>query len=77
MTAAATKQKPATLTIEERIAELHEEIDKLVDEHVDAIAAGAPGVPRGVLHGLAIARAQGGPGCKCGVHKLLFGIKKT
>jgi hypothetical protein len=77
MKATLEKQEPATLTIEERIAELHAEIDALVETHVDAIAAGAPGVPRGVLHGMAVARAQGGSGCKCGVYSLLFGPKKT
>jgi hypothetical protein len=75
MKTAATKQKPIESSIDERIATLHEEIDKLVEQHVDVIAAGAPGVPKGVLRGLALARAEGGSGCRCGVYKHLFGKK--
>jgi hypothetical protein len=73
---AATKQKPAP-TIEERIAILHEEIDALVEKHVDKIKEGAPTIPKSVLHALAIARADGTARCKCGVYRHLFVPKKT
>jgi ABC-type nitrate/sulfonate/bicarbonate transport system substrate-binding protein len=66
----APKKKPAT--IEEQIAALHEAIDALVEKHVDKIAAAAVGVPRGVVEQLALARAEGGSGCRCGVYRHLF-----
>ena len=69
-----TKQKP--LTIEERIEILHNEIDALVEKHVDKIKEGAPTIPRTVLAALAIARADGTARCKCGVYKHLFVPKK-
>jgi hypothetical protein len=72
----AAKPKPATLTIEERISILHEEIDALVEKHVDKIKEGAPTIPRTVLAALAIARADGTARCKCGVYKHLFVPKK-
>jgi hypothetical protein len=69
----AMKKKPPT--IEEQIASLHQAIDDLVTIHVDKIKETCPGVPRGVLEQLALARAEGGSGCKCGVYKHLFGKK--
>jgi hypothetical protein len=68
----ATKKKP--LTIEERILILHEEIDALVEKHVDKIKEGHPTIPRGVLAQMAVARADGTVRCKCGVYRHL---KKT
>jgi hypothetical protein len=65
----APKKKP---TIEEQIASLHQAIDDLVTIHVDKIKETCPGVPRGVLEQLALARAEGGSGCRCGVYKHLF-----
>ena len=66
------KKTVAKPTIEERISILHEEIDALVEKHVDKIAAAAPGVPRGVVEQLALARAPGGSGCKCCAYRHLF-----
>jgi hypothetical protein len=79
MTLKAAKKKPLAieLSIEERIAILHEEIDALVEAHVDKIPAAAPGVPRGVIERLALAHAEGGSGCRCGVFAHLFVPKKT
>jgi hypothetical protein len=70
----ATKKKPPT--IEEQISTLHRAIDDLVTIHVDKIKEGAPNVPRGVLEQLALARADGGSGCRCGVYRHLF-VKKA
>jgi hypothetical protein len=57
-----------------------------VDEHVDAkapassahakIKEASPGIPRGVLEQLALARADNGSGCRCGVYRHLF-VKKA
>jgi hypothetical protein len=69
----APKKKPPM--IEDQISTLHRAIDDLVAAHVDKIKETAPGVPRGVLESLALARAEGGSGCKCGVYKHLFGKK--
>jgi hypothetical protein len=70
----APKKKPPM--IEQQIASLHEAIDELVAVHVDKIKETCPGVPRGVLERLALARAEGGSGCKCGVYQHLF-VKKA
>jgi hypothetical protein len=66
----APKKKPAT--IEEQIASLHQAIDALVAVRVDRIAKAAPGVPRTVVEQLALARADNGSGCRCGVYRHLF-----
>jgi hypothetical protein len=70
----APKKKPPT--IEQQIAALHQAIDKLVAMHVDKIAGAAPGVPRTVVEQLALARADNGSGCRCGVYRHLF-VKKA
>ena len=67
---AKAKKKPPM--IEDQISTLHRAIDELVTAHVDKIKETAPGVPRGVIESLALARAEGGSGCKCGVYRHLF-----
>lgn len=56
------KQNRSNPTIEERIQELRGEIERAVQTRVDAIARESPGVPKGVIRNLLIARA---PSCAC------------
>jgi hypothetical protein len=49
-------------TLEDRIKGLRTEIDAVIDARVDAIAKDSPGVPKGVIRNLLIARA---PACPC------------
>ena len=49
-------------SLEERIKALHEEIDAVVAKYVDERAAACIGVPRGVVEGTVLARANG---CVC------------
>jgi hypothetical protein len=75
MAKTAAKRKPEPPipepSIEDRIRQLHAEIDALVAAHVDKIVARAPGVPRGMLEHIALARAPGGGDCRCGVYRFL------
>lgn len=48
--------------LEERIKQIRAEIDAVVNARVDAVAKDSPGVPRGVIRNLLIARA---PACAC------------
>jgi len=43
--------RPPPPTLEDRIADLHSEIEALVEKAVDREVAQAPGVPRDVLRG--------------------------
>ena len=49
-------------TLEDRIRDLRTEIDAVIDARVDAVAKDSPGVPRGVIRNLLIART---PACRC------------
>ena len=60
---ASTKQE-----LEERIKALHEEIDAVVAAYVDQRAAACIGVPRGVVEGTVLARANG---CACEEHRIV------
>jgi hypothetical protein len=71
---AKAKKKPPM--IEDQISTLHRAIDELVTAHVDKITKATPGVPRGVVEQLALARADNGSGCRCGVYRHLF-VKKA
>jgi hypothetical protein len=54
--------------LEERIKDLHQEIDALVAKHVDAAAAAVPGVPRGSVENSMLSRAGG---CRCEEYKII------
>jgi hypothetical protein len=61
--------KPADApTLQERIQALHAEIDQLVSERIDEIAAEAPGVPTDSIKQTTFARANG---CRCAMVRLL------
>ena len=55
-------------TLEERIKKLHEEIDAIVAKYVDERAAQVPGVPRGNVEAIILARAGG---CRCEEYRLV------
>jgi porphobilinogen deaminase len=55
-------------TLEERIKKLHEEIDAVVAAYVDSRAAQVPGVPRGNVEAIILARAGG---CRCEEYRLV------
>jgi hypothetical protein len=55
-------------TLEERIKKLHEEIDRVVAVYVDSRAAQVPGVPRGNVEAIILARANG---CVCEEYRLV------
>ena len=55
-------------TLEERIKKLHEEIDAVVAKYVDERAAHVPGVPRGNVEAIILARAGG---CRCEEYRLV------
>jgi hypothetical protein len=63
---AATEQEPTT--IEERLAKLYAEMDVIVAKYIDQRAAQVIGVPRGVVEGTVLARAQG---CRCEEYKII------
>lgn len=62
------KQPRSTPTIEDRIRELRSEIDRILQDRVDVIAKESPGVPKGVIRNLLIARA---PACACEQYLML------
>lgn len=49
-------------TLEDRIRQLREEIEKVIDTRVVLVAKASPGVPPGVIRNLLTARA---PACPC------------
>jgi hypothetical protein len=55
-------------SLEERIKDLHQEIDAVVAKHIDAAAAAVPGVPRGSVENSMLGRAHG---CRCQEHKII------
>jgi hypothetical protein len=57
-----------TPSLEERIKALHEEIDAVVAKYIDQRAALVPGVPRGNVEAIALARAGG---CRCEEYRLV------
>jgi hypothetical protein len=60
--------KPSKLA--ERIESVHAEIDKLIAARVDEMAAQSPGVPKGMIERMLVARAHNGY-CRCAAVKLL------
>lgn len=49
-------------TLEDQIARIREEIEKIIDAQVDRVVKESPGVPPGVIRNLLTARA---PACPC------------
>ncbi|GLH77482.1 hypothetical protein SSBR45G_23900 [Bradyrhizobium sp. SSBR45G] len=62
------KQHRGTPTLEDRIDQIRTEIERVVEERVDAVAKESPGVPRGVIRNLLVARA---PACACEQYLML------
>jgi hypothetical protein len=56
------KKAGAEKPLADRIKAIHEEIEKLITEHVELVGKSAPGVPLGVLRQCAFSRAGG---CAC------------
>jgi len=56
------KQNRSTPTLEDRIEQIRAEIERVVQERVDVVAKESPGVPKGVIRNLLVARA---PSCAC------------
>jgi hypothetical protein len=52
----------AAASLEDRIEMIRAEIERVVQDRVDTIARESPGVPKGVIRNLLIARA---PSCAC------------
>lgn len=48
--------------LEDRIKQVRAEIETIIDEHVERVVKGSPGVPPGVIRNLLTARA---PACPC------------
>jgi hypothetical protein len=55
-------------SLTQRIEKIHQEIEALIAQHVDALAATTPGVPKGVLEQVVFSRARG---CRCAEHDIL------
>jgi len=55
----AVRHTPA---LEDRIKDIRAEIDAVINLRVDAVAKDSPGVPKGVIRNLLVARA---PACPC------------
>jgi len=62
------KQNRSTLTLEGRIEQIRAEIERVVQDRVEAIAKESPGVPKGVIRNLLVARA---PSCACEQYLML------
>ncbi|WP_257168568.1 hypothetical protein [Bradyrhizobium sp. SRS-191] len=62
------KQNRSVLSLEDRIELIRAEVDQVVQDRVDAIAKESPGVPRGVIRNLLIAKA---PSCACEQYLML------
>jgi hypothetical protein len=59
---------PIELSLEERIADLHEEIEALIEARIDELAAQTPGVPKGCIRQAVFGRAGG---CLCAATRIL------
>jgi hypothetical protein len=55
-------------SLEERIKALHEEIDAVIERHVDISAANVTAIPRETLRQCLVARAGG---CSCEEYRLI------
>ena len=55
-------------SLEERIKALHDEIDRYVAFYIDERASQVIGVPRGVVEGTVLARANG---CACEEYRIV------
>ena len=64
------KKKYNVPTLEFQIRALHDELN--IAKHVDEIAAASPGVPRGIIEQMALARARG-PFCVCEAYRITQG----
>ena len=62
------KQNRSAPTLEDRIEQLRAEIERVVQDRVDAVAKESPGVPKWVIRNLLTARA---PSCACEQYLLL------
>ena len=62
------KQNRSTPTLEDRIEQIRAEIERVVQERVDVVAKESPGVPKGVIRNLLVARA---PSCACEQYLML------
>ncbi|NPU67537.1 hypothetical protein HL667_21215 [Bradyrhizobium sp. 83012] len=62
------KQNRSASTLEDRIELIRTEIEQVVRDRVEAIAKESPGVPKGVIRNLLIARA---PSCACEQYLML------
>jgi len=64
------KQNRNTPTLEDRIEQIRAEIERVVQDRVEIVAKESPGVPKGVIRNLLIARA---PSCACEQYLMLQG----
>ena len=62
------KQNRNTPTLEDRIEQIRAEIERVVQDRVDVVAKESPGVPKGVIRNLLVARA---PSCACEQYLML------
>jgi hypothetical protein len=62
------KPELAIPSLEERIAELHADIDAVIEKHVDISAAGVTAIPRETLRRCLVGRAGG---CRCEEYRLI------
>ncbi len=62
------KQNRSTPTLESRIEQVRAEIERVVQDRVETIAKQSPGVPKGVIRNLLVARA---PSCACEQYLML------
>jgi len=53
---------PRTPTLDDRIRQVRDEVETIIEARVAAVAAQSPGVPAGVIRNLITARA---PACTC------------
>jgi translation initiation factor 2B subunit (eIF-2B alpha/beta/delta family) len=59
---------PKGPSLQQRIEKIHREIEALIAQHVDALAATTHGVPKGVLEQIVFSKARG---CRCAEHDIL------
>jgi hypothetical protein len=62
------KQNRSAPTLEDRIEQIRTEIERVVQDRVEVIARESPGVPKGVIRNLLVARA---PSCACEQYLML------
>ena len=62
------KLELAIPSLEERIAELHADIDAVIEKHVDISAANVTAIPRETLRRCLVGR---GGGCRCEEYKII------